>query len=82
LAYSCKGLRAFPQIPKAETLLNKTKREREREREREGQPERSTIARPWRESYPREQTPLECQMVMVTFIGRLSQFGTTYTNLR
>jgi hypothetical protein len=43
LPYSCNGLRAFPQLPKRETLLNKreiereggeTDRERERERER------------------------------------------------
>jgi hypothetical protein len=50
LPYSCNGLRDFPQFPKGETLFNERDGERERERERErekGQPERSTIARPW-----------------------------------
>jgi hypothetical protein len=31
---------------------------------------------------PGEQTPLECQMVKVTFLVSLSQFGSTYTDLR
>jgi hypothetical protein len=35
LPYSCNGLRAFPQVPEGETLLN----EREGKRERESQPE-------------------------------------------
>jgi hypothetical protein len=61
-----------------EILLNKT----EGEREREGQPESSTIARPWwGELSLLEQTPPECRTLTVTFLGSLSQFGTTYTDL-
>jgi hypothetical protein len=72
------GSELFFSFPKEKPSLT-----REREREREGQPERSTVARLWWGGVsPGEQTPLECQMVMVTFLGRLSQFGTTYTDLR
>jgi hypothetical protein len=75
LPYSWSGLGAFPQFPKGEILLNKT------EREREGRPESSTIGRPWWGVSPGKQTPPACQTLMVTFLGSLSQFGTTYTNL-
>jgi hypothetical protein len=30
---------------------------------------------------PGKQTPPECWTLMVTFLGSLSQFGTTYTDL-
>jgi hypothetical protein len=74
LPYVCNGLGAFHQFPRGETLLNKT------ERERESQPESSTTVT-FSGHSSGKQTPLECQMLMVTFLGSLSQFGTTYTNL-
>jgi hypothetical protein len=39
LPYTCRRLRAFPQVPKGETLLNEREEEREREREREKESE-------------------------------------------
>jgi hypothetical protein len=72
LPYSCNGLRAFPQFPEVEILLNKgegeteTETERDREREREVWPERSILARLWWGVLLGEQTPSECWMVMVT----------------
>jgi hypothetical protein len=84
--YCCNRIGAFPQVPKGETLFNKIERKREKEREREREKERvglrcppqlrHGVGAPWRTD------STECWMVMVTFLGRLSQFGTTYTNLR
>jgi hypothetical protein len=76
------GLELFLRFPREKPSLTR-ETEREREREREVRPERSTIARLWWwGGSPGEQTPSECQMVMVTFLGSLSQFGTIYTDLR
>jgi hypothetical protein len=72
------GLELSLSFPKEKSSLT-------RQREREGRPESSTIARLWSGGgggvSPGKQTPLEYQMLTVTFLGSLSQFGTTYTNL-
>jgi hypothetical protein len=76
------GSEFFLRFPREKpSLMRESEREREREREK-GRPERSTIARPWWGGASGEQTPLECWTVTVTFLGSISQFGTTYTDLR
>jgi hypothetical protein len=73
------GSELFLSFPREKTSLT---RQRERERERKDQPESSTTARPWWGASPGKQTPSECLMLMATFLGSFSQFGTTYTDLR
>jgi hypothetical protein len=71
----------FPKEKSSSVTEGEKWRDREREREKKGWPERSTIARPWWEGFPGEQSPSEGWTVMIMFLGSLSQFGTTYTNL-